>query len=375
MRAYSGSFHDIEQTFFPEPKERCVCLVLEKDISLSGPNIAIMGPASFGQFQLKDHHRTAAARLDRARDTRRDNVSWINFETRLTPYHLLFTPAGENPQELTNLAATKLFDLTLIYVADSVRYEKDGYEAIFSAVPLARVFAPLTTSNASANSANLFRLFQWAYLPGGTDKLAVLRAVIPSVLAGDRTTNHQALDLNARRIDEGARASYSSLVRGVVTRHFEKLKEVDKYVQETAFQLGSQISGLATNLTTNMLGTIAVIVGAFISYVIDKKATPRLLAFGTLLYGGYLLFFPLLYSLLLQNLVQYVITVREFRKRIREFADILNVSQLSTRYEPMIRSRRWHFWAIFSISCLVYVLLVCASFFLYRYFKSLPTSP
>jgi len=373
IRAYSGSFHDIEQIFFPEPRERCVCLVLEKDMSLSGPNLAIMGPASFGQFQIKNHH--PAARQDRARDARRDNVSWINFETRLTPYHLLFTPAGENPQEVTNLAARKLFDLTLIYIADSVRYEKDGYEATFSAVPLARVFAALTSSIAPANSALFFRLFQWAYLPGGTDKLAVLRAVIPSVLAGDRIANYQALDLSARRIAESARASYSSLVQGVVTRHFEKLREVDKYVQETGFQLGGQISGLAANLTTNMLGTVGVIIGAFISYVIDKKATPKLLALGTLLYGGYTLFFPLLYSLLLQNLVQYVITVREFRKRIREFADVLNLSKLSTRYEPMIRSRRWHFWAIFGVSSLVYASLIVASFFFYRYFKSIPPSP
>jgi hypothetical protein len=375
MRTYSGTFREIDQIFFPEPKESCVCLVLEKDVSLFGPNMAIIGPTSFEQFQLKSHHRTVAARQDRARETRSDNVSWIDFDTRLTPYHLLLTSSGQSPEELGALAARKLFDLTLIYIADSVRHEKDGYEATFSGVPLARVFAPLTSSIAPNNSPLFFKLFQWAYLPGGTDKLAVLRSVIPSFLTGDRNTNHQALDQSARRISETTRASYASLVRGVVTRHFDKLKEVDKYVQETGFQLGGQISGLAANLTTNMLGTVAVIVGAFISFIIDKKATPRLLAVGTLLYGGYVLFFPLFYSLLLQNLVQYVITVREFRKRIREFAAALNLPGLSSQYEPMIRSRRWHFWAIFGISCLIYVLLILASYILYGHFKSMPTSP
>jgi len=375
IRTYSGTFREIDQIFFPEPRERCVCLVLQKDVSLLGPNMAITGPTSFEKFQLKSQHRTVATRQDRARETRSDNVSWINFDTRLTPYHLLLTPSGDSPEEFTVLAARKLFDLTLIYIADSVRHEKDGYEATFSAVPLARVFAPLSNSIAPNNSALFFKLFQWAYLPGGADKLAVLRAAIPSFLTGDRITNHQALDQSARRISDSARASYASLVRGVVTRHFDKLKEVDKYVQETGFQLGGQISGLATNLTTNMLGTVAVIVGAFISFVIDKKATPKLLAIGSLLYGGYLLLFPLLYSLFLQNLVQYVITVREFRKRIREFAATLNLPGLSSQYEPMIRSRRWHFWAVFGISCLIYILLIVASCLLYRHFNLIPTSP
>ncbi len=374
-RAYSGTFSEIEKMFFPEPKTRCVCLVLEKEVSLLGPSLAIVGPASFERGHLETHQPIAVGRQDRAREIRNDNVSWINFDTRLTPYHLLLMAPAGSPEDFTNLAARKLFDLTLIYIADSVRHEKGGYEATFSGVPVARVFAPLSGAITPSNTPVFFRLFHWAYLRGGTDKLAVLRAAIPSVLTGDRARNYEALDKSARRISESTRASYGSLVRGVVRRHFDNLKEVDKYVQETGFQLGDQISGLAANLTTNMLGTVGVMVGAFISYVIDKKATPKLLAVGTILYGGYVLFFPLLYSLLLQNLVQYVITVREFRERIQQFAVSLTWPELTNRYEPMIRSRRLHFWAIFCISCFVYIVLIAGSFFSYRYFRLLPSTP
>jgi len=293
----------------------------------------------------------------------------------LTPYHLLLTVSTGTPRDLANLATRKLFDLTLIFIADSVRLVEGGYEATFLGIPLAQIYAPLLDTVPPINTPLLFRLFHWAYLPGGTDKLAVLRAVVASVLTADRIANYEALDQSARRISESTRASYASLVQGTVGRHFDKLKEVDKYVQETGFQLGGQISGLAASLTTNMLGTVGVIVGGYIGYVIDKKTTPQLLAFGAVLYGGYLLFFPLLYSLLLQNLVQYVITVREFRERIREFGASLNLPQLSSRYEPMIKSRRKHFWFIFGISCLVYAALVAGTFCLYAYFKPAPTPP
>jgi hypothetical protein len=374
-RAFSSSFRDIDQRFFPGPKERCVCLVLEREVSLVGSNLAVLGPAAFEQYQHEIQHRAAAARLERARVTRSDHVTWINFDTRLTPYHLLLTVCAETPPDLANLVTRKLFDLTLIFIADSVRFVEGGYEATFSGVPLAQIYAPHLGAVSPINVPILFRLFHWAYLPGGTDKLAVLRAVVASVLAADRIANYETLDQSARRISQSTRASYASLVQGTVARHFDKLKEVDKYVQETGFQLGGQISGLAASLATNMLGTVGVIVGGFIGYVINQKATPKLLAFGAILYGGYLLCFPLVYSLLLQNLVQYVITVREFRERIREFGASLNLPQLSSRYEPTIRSRRNHFWALFVISCLVYVVLVAGFFCLYTYFKLVPTTP
>ena len=112
--------------------------------------------------------------------------------------------------------------------------------------------------------------------------------------------------------------------------------------------------------------------GGFVGYTIDKKTTPILLAFGTLLYGAYLLIFPLVYALLLQSLVQYCITVAEFRQRIRDFGVTLNIPQLSDQYARVMKPRQWHFRAIFVVSCVVYVLLVVSSFYLYKYFKSLP---
>jgi hypothetical protein len=377
MWAYSRPFPEIEEIFLPQATAYCICLILEMETCLLGPRLAALGPSAFQKFDLASRPPRDEGREVSARKVRSDSDTWINFDTSLTPYHLFLKPSTDSPQELRNLAARKLYDLTLIYIADSVRYEANvGYEATFSGIPQVRVFAPL--SNAAAvlqNATVLFDLFAWAFVTEGTDKPAVLRAVIASVLTADRIANYSALDQAADRVSQSTRASYTSLVRGAVTRHFDKLKDVDKYVQETGFQLGSQISGLASNLTANMLGTVGVTVGAFISFVIDKKATPKLLAFGSLLYGTYLLCFPLFYSLLLQNFVQYVITVREFRKRIHQFAASLNLPDLSKQYEPMIKSRRLHFWTILGISCVVYLLLITGSFFLYKYFQSMPTPP
>jgi hypothetical protein len=375
MRAFSGTLQDIEGIFFRKPKPRSVCLLLEKDVALAGPILTIVGPAAFDQRKNLGTRRSGDSRTVKVYEVRRDHVSWINFETILTPYHLLLAPSAGSDSGLTNIINQRLHDLILIHIANSARHVDGGYEATFLGASLRQILAPLKNDNPPEQTLPLFRLFRWAYSSSETDKLALLRAVITTFLGDNQKDNYAALDRSAQRIRDSSLANYATLIQGFVTRHFDKLKEVDKYVQETVFQLGGQISGLATSLTTSMLGTVGVTIGGFVAYVIDMKTTPKLLSFGTLLYGAYLFVFPLSCALLLQNLVQYRITVREFRQRIHEFGVTLNIPHLSDQYVGMMKSRQRHFWAIFAVSCVVYVLLVGACLYLYKYFKSLPATP
>ena len=170
-------------------------------------------------------------------------MSWINFETFLTPYHLSLAPTAGSPAELTNLTKRRLLDLILIHIANSVRLVDGGYEAAFSGASLRQIFVPLKLDSFPNDTLPLFRLFCWAYSSSETDKLTLIRSVITTFLGDNQKDNYTALDRSAQRIRDSSLANYATLIQGFVTRHFDKLKEVDKYVQETAFQLGGRSRG------------------------------------------------------------------------------------------------------------------------------------
>jgi hypothetical protein len=219
----------------------------------------------------------------------------------------------------------------------------------------------------------LLRLFVWAYSDRSADKLPFARSVTTTYLSEDRAENFKVLAECAQRIWDSTRANYATYVRGFVTRHFDKLKEVDEYVRQTGYRMSEQISGLVGNLTTNMLATVGVIVGGFLAYALDKKATPSLLSLGLKIYGAYIALFPLAYFLVFHSLADYLITIRDFKRRMGDFELNLHLPGLSSKAFDLVKFRRIHFWSALAISCAIYACLALLCFAYSLHFQSPPT--
>jgi hypothetical protein len=370
VRALSGTFSEIQQVFFPDIYSRCVCLVLEDDLDLSGACVAVVGPSAFLAESGKKKRPINRRRIEILWQTRKDQVSWIDFETQLTPYHLMLsTPAGDGNHELIDAFAKKFYALALIHLADSVRFTDGEYVAFFGGLAGTVVRIPSDPGITPSNTAVLGRVLIWAYSERAPDKLSFVRGVSTSYLADDPAENYRIFAESLPRIWENARANYSSFIRGFVTRHFEKLREVDEYVRETGDKLGDQISDLVKNLTTNMLAAVGVVVGGFVAYALNPRASSKLLSIGLFIYGAYILLFPLLYSLIFHNLFDYLITTRDFSKRIGEFEQVLQLPGFSKRLADRVKYRKVHFWFMVVASGMTFLLigLLC-----YHYALNLP---
>jgi hypothetical protein len=136
----------------------------------------------------------------------------------------------------------------------------------------------------------------------------------------------------------------------------------------------AKVSSIVTTLITNILAAIGVVLGAFVAYAFDNKIKPDVFRLGLRVYGFYILIFPLALSLLLNNLVDYLIIRSDFTKRLRDFETALGLENLRSKIASAATYRGVHFWVIFSVSALIYLALASVCFFISKVL-TLPHTP
>jgi hypothetical protein len=360
-RALAGSFAEITKIFFAHGPQ-CCCLLLEEErFALRGPYFAIWGAEIF-ESAYREFRIASDRRLREAELIRQEQVSWLDFQTEITPYQFFIAERTDSTNALCAAVAELQYLLALVYLADSVRWSGSQYVAAFSGPERTEISAPRPALTVPQNTSGVVKLFIWAYSGRSADKLPILRSVISSTLSQDRNANYVLLSSGAQRIFEAARSNYAAFVSGFVTKYFDKLRDVDAYVRGIALEIANRVSDLVKSLTTNLLATVGVVVGGFIAYALDKKSSPRLLSLGLQVYGAYILLFPFVYSLIFHGLVDYLITRREFSRRTSEMELSLHVVGLGRRSQEAIRGRTRHFWFVLFTSAIIYITIGLSCF-------------
>ena len=362
-RALDGSLEELGKLLFPT-NPHCCCLVLDApEFMLEGPYFAIWGRAVF-EARYQKLRLGQANTIERARNIRSEHLSWLEFDTTLTPYHFFVRECGDCSAETYRKVLHLQYLLVVIYLADSVRYSNGVFVATFSGTERCEVAVEQPASSLPNENPDVTRLFMWAYSGRPVDKLPTLRSVMAATFMGDRRENYTLLQSNTQRIWLAARSNYAALVGGFVTKYFEKLKEVDEHVQHTGTEIADRISDLVKTLTGNLLAAVGVAVGGFIAYALDKKSSAKLLSIGLEFYGVYVLVFPLLYSLFFHGLIDFWITRADFTKRTSELEAALHIVGLTNKRSDDLKGRIRHFWFILASSALVYLAIGISCFVL-----------
>jgi hypothetical protein len=359
-RALGGRYADVEEIFFPAGTARCECLLCEDEVAIDGQYLTISAvaptaPAEQQLSQLND-------RIEAIRNLRQENTHWTGFGTDLTPLHFVVRK-DVDPKGIGGPIDRLQYALLVSYLADSVRSIETGFIAVFSGTGRTEVLIPTQRTDNAIDVSPVFRLFDWCYAERAFDKLDIARSVISSVLEADRSTNYDLLLANAPRVWEAARSTYLMLVRDLVTKHFDKLKQIQDYVTAISSDVATKVSSIVTTLITSILAAIGVVLGAFVAYAFDKKIRIDVFRFGLRVYGIYILVFPFALSLLLNNLVDYLILRADLKKRLKDFETALGLENLKGKIASTVTRRGWHFWCVLSFAIVIYLTLAFVCFF------------
>lgn len=360
-RALGGKYGDVEEIFFPEGAIQCECLLYQDDVAIRGQHLTISAvpPNAPGEQQppapLKD-------RIETIRNLRQENTHWTGFATDLTPQHFV-VQKDVDPKSIGAPIDSVQYALLVSYLANSVRSADTGFIAVFSGTSRTEILLQGQRGEGAIDASSVFRLFDWCYAERASDKLDIARSVISSMLGADRSKNYDLLLANAPRVWEAARSTYLMLVRDLVTKHFDKLKQIQDYVTAISSDVATKVSSIITTLITNILAAIGVVLGAFVAYAFDNKIKPDVFRLGLRVYGIYILVFPFALSLLINNLVDYLIIRSDFKKRLKDFETALGLENLKGQIATTVARRGWHFWCVLSFAVVIYLALASVCFF------------
>ena len=375
-RALQGKMTELQDIFFPLDSFQCHCVLMEQSVALTGRHLFIhhdmtaVPPFAATRALHLQHY------VQRIKDVQRlrvDNTRWIDLDTYLTPMHFKVEQDADDSSAIGALISHLQYALIIFYLAETTRSVPEGYLAIVPGPTRTEILIPGQHPVTWLDNSLLYRMFRWCYSERTTDKLDIARSTISSVLGDNKSENYDLLSARVERIWNAARSTYLILVRGMVKENFDQVKQVQDYVTTISTDMGAKVSNIVSNLTTNALAAIGVVLGAFVAYAFDSsnKIRPDVFKVGLFVYGAYIIVFPLGYSLLLNNLTDYIILKQEFDRRLATFRDIVRVPALFAKANLVVASRSRHFWAVFILSVVVYIALAATCFL---FWHSLPSN-
>lgn len=283
----------------------------------------------------------------------------------LTPLHLDTRGGVPADDELATLLRWWFAALVALYTADSAHADDDGWVATYEGVEgcvEVRLEPPPQRLEAAevAGLTALGELARWIY--GGRsprDRLALVQNAVCRDLRGEEPGRAlRRLMARAPRLLEQVEHGWKAFVEDKVDAFFEVAQVLEDHVESAAREFVDHTDGMIRKLSETMLAAVAVVLGALaLPLVRDGEVDYRVLWWGFLVYGLYVLVLPLGYSMTLRWQEH-----RDARRRFDErYARIER--RLPARWEsevgrdPVRRSvRRFQVW--FAITLATYLLLL-----------------
>jgi hypothetical protein len=359
IRILEGEFETIEKTFFKDEKLKTVVLILDVNEYVSGHHLAFIG----GKFienhldktQLKKPPRMK--QIEQIRETRANEISWRGINTELTPVHFLYREhLGESNRIRTSIDIL-LINFVILYLADRSEIFENHILATFIGTNEATIkIARKTLRIESLNLQYLIQLFRWAYSINCSDKLSVIRNMIPLDLEADPIRNCQLLIERAEHIYVAVRSNYRVYISRATEKYFKTRKEAIDYEATLSRKHSEQISEMTKSLVANMLATIAAVFGVFLAYAVSSKFKPIVFNYGLKMYAVYILSFPCAYAMS-HAFLEYINMKSDFKNREKLFSDFMAKKEIEKIFGATIPKleKQFIFWFLLTVG--IYILI------------------
>jgi hypothetical protein len=182
-------------------------------------------------------------------------------------------------------------------------------------------------------------------------------------LGEDPNFNYQKLIDKSDEILETVKSNYLYYLRRSVESYFDKRIKISEFLQKYSEEIGITISGLTTELISDLYKTIGIIIGAIIAAFVAKEQTYKVIHWTSFLYLIYIGF--ILIYLLPSILVRFCGKIRDYYDNTSQLKSLM-LSEEIDRFESSIIIRwKSRFWIFFIFTYLCYILLGVLAIIIY----------
>jgi hypothetical protein len=364
--------------------------------TLDGDYLAILGKEAVANS--RDYVPALPPNKERVEYIRTEAIKklrWMYFEFKhLTPLQLLLsikTPVtGEEaePNEVDPIARalySQLLACSLLYMAGnsvkkSIENEtgqrddhwlvtfaanKDVAEVEFgNAQSLGQIIAEVSKEKFWKPACTVSNLALWIYEATSQgkrdvrDRVVVLQSAIASALQNpDPKANCTELVHRAGEISKRVEGGWASFIEGKLEKYFSQVKELEVTVESAKQTYNEQVQTLTKTLIDNMLAAVGVVVGSFIAAILKSPFEAYIFWFGTGIYLGYLIVFPIGVGLI-SAWQHFGDAQKAFQKREEVFGKRLSPEDVTEIVGSTVKNSEGRFIKWFCATVVLYVVVV-----------------
>jgi len=363
----SKSFREVWDLLIPGSQDTLVLMLGDALGMAIGPNIRIYGRDSWAApdyfyFPANQSDRQKVSRAINFRDT---EGYWEINKPGLTPYHLHIENLTLNRPDILKMMAHLRNSLAVAYLADRTQANNGTLKCQFTGHSRTWITVPWS-GDTDDGTGSIFNLFNWAYENASSDKLGIARQIIALQLADNDSGNYTILVEKAADMLSAAKSNFQIFLRRSVELYFDKRLKVSQFIQKFSEEMGAGVSGLTSELISNLYRTIGVIIGVVIAMLVDSDNTPVVVYWTALLYLIYISF--ILIYLLPATYLRFRNKVYEYRHSLAELRDVLSIEEISRLQGNSFHQARSFFLIYFTVTNLVYALLGLVAYMLISIF-------
>lgn len=307
------SEESFEDSFCINDSFKQVILVPQMDVWVNGERLAIVGGKGLNRIgEVLVSHSLNALDIQNIREISESNIKWIRLEPlNLTPLHFDVSIddqlTGVEAEELLDLIAWVQINISLMFMGDTVRYDKSGeLEVLFigaggsAKVKLPRPHSLCKDENFRKKLRNGASIWceecLWVYDEKKRwviDRLSTVQCAVANAfsVSDDGTIIKDFLSM-ASTIHNLIREHWKIFLDGKFEIYFDSLRQINEFVSSTTRSYGKQIDILIKSLNSTMLGAVVTVVGVFIGALLRENFNPIILIIGLAVYSTYLAIFP-----------------------------------------------------------------------------------
>lgn len=286
-----------------------VIAVLDTDVTLTGPHLAVLGSNSLAELPGAAAQPAPDVDFRAITEVRDRHIGWDRQWVRaLTPWH--FDIDGTSADyELHGLLRAQLVKLAVLFTCDRARSrpmqtppsellaEYRGREHV-AVIPIDER-APLDCT--PSETAAVMSTVDWCYQRHGTqgqpdwvsDRLPFVQTRVAQSLEPHNAEERFVTFTRAMPfLFEGIKWQWKAFIEGKVSDYLDRVQQVETMVSETVAAFADRTAALTKSLTDTILAAVAVLIGSFIAAAFATPFNATLFRIGVLTYAGYVVLFP-----------------------------------------------------------------------------------
>ncbi len=379
----SNRFDDLEDQLWPTDDPcKAILLVPSSEILLEGDYLAAVGGSHLDTLPniipvSPPDVSTTKSMFGYCREHLLWRKDWVD---RLTPLHFKVTisdpgsgsGSGPGNGSIGQILQIHLATLVLLYTAQLTSEAKGHLVSTYAGSQYsANIIIPTVeeaiTKRLPQTGEHLLNIVDAVYDPVWLERGRGLLPIVQSVVSErlQPTPPEDAFEVFigfAETLESSIELQWQSVFENKLTAYFAQVKTIEEYIASTVSSISQQIIDMIKGLSDTMLTAVAAIVGTFIAALFNDKFNAVLFSFGMMVYGTYVLAFPLIYNMSARR-GNYRALLGDYQKRRDNFKAQIADDRISTIEGTRIQDRKRSFTKWFWITVSTYLIIVGIVFF------------